>query len=868
MASKSKKRRRVLGASCILAALIIAGSSFAWFTSKDEVTNRLTASADYGVSIVESYEPPKNWVPGQTVNKDVYAVNTGNVAAFVKEDITGRLSYTYENPVAYVQSTAAATAKEKGVELNDNQKKLIDGSTTMEAGSILAWTDTDEPTGVKSVARQQEEPAVVSRWTPTKTGVYVFRRSVDTTDANNTKFTYAGYYYDADTDKYYEIRIGNDVDPEHKGSDDEWQVSSGSLGAGVRVDKDGIVITENADGTNIDPLTGATYAAPTIQLVTVKEVAPKDVQFVFDEANKRLIVIEDTKGVAAAADPNGAGTNTYDASATAARAEVDYLNAKDDSDEATRDYNQVLFDYEYANALATARNKLVEAATTRRTAYNDYYKAQQNNTQAMSDVKDAAKSLEDTYVTLNNKVANETTPPAISPTYLLVSGSDLYNTVTAATATTMPQVYQNYTDLTNKWDEMYGTNGLASKIATTLTGLQDTSKSAAEIAALVQDLIKYTTDLEQALSDYKDMYAELIDDSTLATHLDTGDADTKKGLIDAQKGNATALKNAVTAANGVKDRSDAYTAKTAAEARQQTADSDAETAWEKAVRDYNIAVTNAKDEYTTKIGGSVGTYDYADHSTILVPYAAAPNTNNPGQTGGWSASSTSDPTITYNKAANQYNTYEEVTEDDSDTAAAAAGFDTNYQTTKVNKGTVGTIATANMPDNGTTGTFKGAGTKTIKTLRDEMNTAVNATDTAKATYDAATQQLVDESGIIIYVNLDPDYADNWTFDYDGFMSAANGQKTAEFYYNKILGAGETSTRLIDSVKLADEVKANAYKSFVFDLNVGLDSIQVSYDNNDQNKISTTAVNADPAFKLNATMTDAKDITSDVIWAKP
>jgi len=866
MASNSKKRRRVLGASCILAALIIASSSFAWFTSKDEVTNRLTASSDYGVSIVESYEPPKNWVPGQTVNKDVYAVNTGNVAAFVKEDITGRLSYTYEKPVEY-SAANVATLKTKGVELNDNQKKLIDGSTTMEAGSILAWTDTNEPTGAKSVARQQEGPAVASRWTPTETGVYVFRRSVDTTDANNTKFTYAGYYYDADTDKYYEIRIGNDVDPEHKGSDDEWQVSSGSLGAGVRVDKDGIVITENADGTNIDPLTGATYAAPTIQLVTVEEVAPKDVQFVFDEANKRLIVIEDTKGVAAATDSSAAsGSNTYDASATAARAEVDYLNAKDDSDEATRDYNQVLFDYEYANALATARNKLVEAATTRRTAYNDYYKAQQNNTQAMSDVKDAAESLEDTYVTPDNKVANQSNPPTISPTELLGgSSSALYGTVTAATATTMPQVYQNYTDLTNKWDEMYGTNGLASKIATTLTDLQDTSKSAAEIAALVQDLIKYTTDLEQALSDYKDMYAELVDDSSLATHLDTGDVETKKASIESQKGNATSLKNAVTAADGVKAKSDDYTAKTAAEATQQTADSDAEAAWAKAVRDYNIAVTNAKNAYTTNIDGSVGHYNYVDHSSTLVPYNTT-TPNNPGQVGGWSASSnTTDPTITYSEAAKQYNTYEEVTTDDDGTAATAAGFDSSYTP---NKGTVGTIEAANMPDNATTGAFRGASAKTIKTLREEMNAAVNTTNTAKAAYDAATQKLVDESGIIIYVNLDPGYADNWTFDYDGFMSAANGQRTAEFYYNKILGAGETSTRLIDSVKLADEVKANAYKSFVFDLNVGLDSIQVSYDENDQNKISTTAVNADSAFKLDATMTDAKDITSNVIWAKP
>ena len=102
MASKSKRRGRVFRASCILAALIIAGSSFAWFTSKDEVTNRLSANADYDVSIVESYAPPKNWLPGQEVNKDVYAVNTGTVDAFVEETVSGILTVTKE-----VKDTAA-----------------------------------------------------------------------------------------------------------------------------------------------------------------------------------------------------------------------------------------------------------------------------------------------------------------------------------------------------------------------------------------------------------------------------------------------------------------------------------------------------------------------------------------------------------------------------------------------------------------------------------------------------------------------------------------------------------------------------------------------------------------------------------------
>ncbi|MEE3403872.1 MAG: hypothetical protein VZR73_07295, partial [Acutalibacteraceae bacterium] len=61
--------------------ILFARTTFAWFTSKDEVTNRLSANADYGVKIVESFAPPMNWLPGQEVNKDVYATNTGSIPA-------------------------------------------------------------------------------------------------------------------------------------------------------------------------------------------------------------------------------------------------------------------------------------------------------------------------------------------------------------------------------------------------------------------------------------------------------------------------------------------------------------------------------------------------------------------------------------------------------------------------------------------------------------------------------------------------------------------------------------------------------------------------------------------------------------------
>ncbi len=86
----SREKRALVGALCT-AAVILAGSTFAWFTSQDDVTNRLTATANYGVSIVEDFTPPKEMVPGQEVDKDVSIVNTGSIDAFVRTNLTNIL---------------------------------------------------------------------------------------------------------------------------------------------------------------------------------------------------------------------------------------------------------------------------------------------------------------------------------------------------------------------------------------------------------------------------------------------------------------------------------------------------------------------------------------------------------------------------------------------------------------------------------------------------------------------------------------------------------------------------------------------------------------------------------------------------------
>lgn len=187
---KTSKEKRILVASLLIAAAITVGGTFAWFTSQDEVTNRLTASADYGVSITETFTPPEDWVPGQEINKDVGAVNTGSVSAFVKLTVSNAMTLTYAEDT----DTAPATdTKDNYVILSTSNP---DEKTAIQAGGYLAYTSADGvDVGISGTA-----------YTPTNSGIYIFRRSIDVTQDADTKeitetFEYAGYYFDG-TDYY------------------------------------------------------------------------------------------------------------------------------------------------------------------------------------------------------------------------------------------------------------------------------------------------------------------------------------------------------------------------------------------------------------------------------------------------------------------------------------------------------------------------------------------------------------------------------------------------------------------------------------------------------------------------------------------
>ena len=108
----------------------------------------------------------------------------------------------------------------------------------------------------------------------------------------------------------------------------------------------------------------------------------------------------------------------------------------------------------------------------------------------------------------------------------------------------------------------------------------------------------------------------------------------------------------------------------------------------------------------------------------------------------------------------------------------------------------------------------------------------------------------------------PTSADQWQLVTDSLFDLYNNTTTAEgtdnktdtarFYYTGVLAPGKTSSMLIDSVELDESVTNDMFKRFDFDLNVGLKSAQIAYD--DAGNVTAEAANA--TLDANATNPDA------------
>lgn len=84
-----KKLSALLLAGTLTAGVV--GGTFAWFTSKDTVTNPFTTTGktdpnnpDSGIEIVEEFTKPDKVLPGDETNKDVQVKNTANYDQFIR----------------------------------------------------------------------------------------------------------------------------------------------------------------------------------------------------------------------------------------------------------------------------------------------------------------------------------------------------------------------------------------------------------------------------------------------------------------------------------------------------------------------------------------------------------------------------------------------------------------------------------------------------------------------------------------------------------------------------------------------------------------------------------------------------------------
>ena len=328
---KNSKEKRILIASLCIAAAVIAGSTFAWFSSTDEVTNRLTANADYGVSIVESFAPPENWMPGSLVNKDVYATNTGNIGAFVNEDISGVLTITTERPVA--------TWSADCVELTTEERYV------MEAGSFLAFKPDGSTAklGDQIVIRPDDlgDPPTTD-FTPDVDGLYVFRRSIVVAGNNTETFTYEGYYYSGG--KYYKI---SDLETTPDTTPD-------LANDGVRTDGN---------------LSAATSGYYKLEQQTINPVALE-----YDATNNRLVASYDTGINTATPEEKQAAAEAYDEAIHDYQMAIEkQARAASESSAADAGVLGLYNDYVAANnALNTALNTLATATTNQANAQAAY----------------------------------------------------------------------------------------------------------------------------------------------------------------------------------------------------------------------------------------------------------------------------------------------------------------------------------------------------------------------------------------------------------------------------------------------------------------------------------------------------------------
>jgi alternate signal-mediated exported protein len=128
--AKKRKKKVMLIATLSTAAVIVGGLTFAWYTSRDEVTNTFKSAGNLRTVVVENFNPPTNWQPGVTTDKVVQVTNTGTLDAYTRVTLTPTLAFDYKGKA--VDYTSSLTLSK----LAENAVDGTTGYTTVDANAI------------------------------------------------------------------------------------------------------------------------------------------------------------------------------------------------------------------------------------------------------------------------------------------------------------------------------------------------------------------------------------------------------------------------------------------------------------------------------------------------------------------------------------------------------------------------------------------------------------------------------------------------------------------------------------------------------------------------------------------------------------
>ena len=125
------KKKKSLVALLLVALIGVVGGTFAYFQSQGSFANVFQAAL-YKVSATDTFTSPENWMPGDTVDKVVYATNEGSVDAVVR--------------VSYEEEWLAADGE---TVLSNEQNNESVATLIHPAGFSNNWiTDVDSDSGI------------------------------------------------------------------------------------------------------------------------------------------------------------------------------------------------------------------------------------------------------------------------------------------------------------------------------------------------------------------------------------------------------------------------------------------------------------------------------------------------------------------------------------------------------------------------------------------------------------------------------------------------------------------------------------------------------------------------------------------------